>query len=826
MDSFPNYKPLNSPFKNYGVGNQSAHFSHSDNDSPSSSSTNNSQSPFVYSATRRRASSTDTSVGSQPILAKDLEDIENEQENILNSSKARRAWIRREVARRAPEYTESFTVTIFVTTWNVNGRKPIIEIRDWLLPSKLEMIDEDNQPFIGSINVGDVDIYVIGLQEVQELSGTNAVLTDPNRGRLWQHRIEMTLFAPERYVCVQSRQLVGILLLVFVRKDHEMFTRDVMVTEVGTGIMNRGGNKGGVVTRMRIYDTTLCIASCHLTAHDHNVERRNQDFHELMRKAIFMDPDVRTSPYSPYAPDPNMAHESNFTTVADHDFVFFLGDLNYRINLPVEEVMSCIHQADWKHLREYDQLNLARKAKAVFQGFEEGVLNFAPTYKHEPFGDGYEEREEGGLKRTPAWCDRVLWKAKQSSNIRQLAYQRHELYSSDHRPVLALFEAKFRRTNKNKKNQVIAEVQRMLEQRENELRPQIALSCQDISLGLVEFNIPATSTLTVTNVGRVKAKISFPPRRFPSWLRVAPPACELEPQASIELHFRILVDVDCGSSSSLSFGDEELSCTLVLHVEFGNDYFISIYGQYKKTCFGSNLERLAHPHLPFRASLDSSSIKAAFRPRIPTTKGLPCEIWRLGHVLWQRRFFAGSWDSIEGSPTFLKDLERSGRYYGEGFPFIESGDPEQALQVRECLDTGQPIPNYISGKSIAFCLCQFLRYLEDPVIPREFCSACVTAAKSASLDTVKQVVSLLPPVHQNVLIYLVELLKEFLHCYSSHRDYLFTCIPEIFSDLLLCSSMSNQDSAALEAKERANFIRMLLVDSEPAQVIFDIHVSS
>lgn len=826
MDSFPNYKPLNSPFKNNVVGYQSTNFSQSDNDSPSSFSSNNSQSPFLPQTTRRRASSTDTSVGSQPTLARDLEDIEHEQENILNSSKARRAWIRREVARRAPEYTESFTVTIFVTTWNVNGRKPIIEISDWLLPSKLEMVNENNEKYIGSINLGDVDIYVIGLQEVQELSGTNAVLTDTNRGRLWQHRIEMTLFAPERYVCVQSRQLVGILLLVFVRKDHEMFTRDVMVTEVGTGIMNRGGNKGGVVTRMRIYDTTLCIASCHLTAHDHNVERRNQDFHELMRKAIFMDPDVKSSPYSPYAPDPNFVHESNFTTVADHDFIFFLGDLNYRINLPAEEVMNCIQHGDWKYLREYDQLNLARKAKAVFQGFEEGTLNFAPTYKHEPFGDGYEEREEGGLKRTPAWCDRVLWKAKQSSNIHQIAYQRHELYSSDHRPVSALFEAKFKRTNKNKKNEVIAEVQRMLEQRENELRPQIALSCQEISLGLVEFNIPATSTLTVTNVGRVKAKISFPPRRFPSWLRVAPPACELEPQGSREIHFRVLVDVECGSSSSLSFGDEELSCTLVLHVELGNDYFISIFGQYKRTCLGSNLERLAQPHLPFRASSESSSFKAAFRPRSPTTKGLPCEIWRLGQALWQRRFFAGSWEGIEGSPSLLKDFERSGRFYGEGFPFIESGEPEQAYEVLECLDTGQSIPNHISGKSIAFCLCQFLRYLEDPVIPREFCNACVTAANSASLNTVRQVVSLLPPVHQNVLIYLVELLKEFLRCYSSHREYLFTCIPELFSELLLSSPASgDDDSTALEAKERANFIRMLLSDSEPPQVIFDVHVS-
>eukprot|EP00871_Galdieria_phlegrea_P001202 jgi/Galph1/2082/GphlegSOOS_G760.1 len=818
MDSTPNYKAQNSPFRNATSPTFGFYVTQADNESPSSSS-NNSQTPFVFNNSRKRSSSVDTSP--QPTQTRDLEDVENETENILNSAKARRTWIRKEVARRAPEYTETFDVKLFVTTWNVNGRKPIIETSDWLLPTKLEMYSEENQPYIGSIELGDIDIYVIGLQEVQELSGTNAVLTDTNRGRLWQHRIEITLFAPERYICVQSRQLVGILLLVFVRKDHEPYTRDVMVTEVGTGIMNRGGNKGGVVARMRIYDTTICIAACHLTAHDHNVERRHQDFHELMRKAIFMDPDAKSSPYSPYAPDPNSPHESNFTTVPDHDFVFFLGDLNYRINLTAEEVMSSIHQQDWKYLREFDQLNLARKANAVFQGFEEGVLNFAPTYKHEPFGDGYEEREEGGLKRTPAWCDRILYRAKVPFTVRQLSYQRHELYSSDHRPVSALFEAKFKRTNKNKKSQVIAEVQRMLEQRENELRPQLSLSSQQIYLGVVEFNIAKTSTLTITNIGRVRAKFSFPPRHFPPWLRVAPTTGDIEPQGTFDVHFRILVDMECGSSHSLSFGDEELSCTLVLHVDLGNDYFISIYGQYKKTCLGTSLERLARPHPPLRRTVDSTGIKASFRPRSQITKGLPAEVWRLGHALWTRHFVAGPMATVADS---MSTAERNNKYPADGFLFLESGEPELADVVLECLDTGELIPEWVTGKSIAFCLCQFLRYLEEPVIPGKFCYPCVAAAKSGAIETVKQVISLFPPVHQNVLFYLMELLKEFLHQFPSQRDFLLKCLPEIFSDLLFCSPVNNgQESPAIDAKERADFIRLLLMDEIPVEVIFDVN---
>lgn len=119
-----------------------------------------------------------------------------------------------------------------------------------------------------------------------------------------------------------------------------------------------------------------------------------------------------------------------------------------------EETKVLLEDNDWDTLLEKDQLNIEREAGRVFKGFKEGQILFAPTYKYTQNSDSYagETVKSRRKRRTPAWCDRILWSG---DGIEQLSYVRRESRFSDHRPVCAVFAAEIemrsRTTNRLRK---------------------------------------------------------------------------------------------------------------------------------------------------------------------------------------------------------------------------------------------------------------------------------------------------------------------------------------------------------------------------------------
>ena len=86
-------------------------------------------------------------------------------------------------------------------------------------------------------------------------------------------------------------------------------------------IIIKKGNKGGVGIRMDIFESSVCFVNTHLPAHQSEVKKRNESFHNVYSGLKF---DAR---------DTNSFH-SEIHQVIDHTHIFWMGDLNYRIDLP------------------------------------------------------------------------------------------------------------------------------------------------------------------------------------------------------------------------------------------------------------------------------------------------------------------------------------------------------------------------------------------------------------------------------------------------------------------------------------------------------------
>nr|GEW99929.1 type I inositol polyphosphate 5-phosphatase 2 isoform X2 [Tanacetum cinerariifolium] len=222
-----------------------------------------------------------------------------------------------------------------------------------------------------------------------------------------------------RYVRIVSKQMVGIYISVWVRKRLRRHINNLRVSPVGVGLMGYMGNKGSVSISMSLYQTRLCFVCSHLTS-GHKVgdeERRNSNVSEILKRTRFstvLDPDQPQ-------------------TIPCHDQIFWFGDLNYRINKQDDE--------QWNELLYSDQLCKELRRGHVFYGWNEGAIKFPPTYKYEMNSDRYvgEHPKEGEKRRTPAWCDRILWFGK---GIKQLCYDRADMRMSDHRPVSSVFAIK------------------------------------------------------------------------------------------------------------------------------------------------------------------------------------------------------------------------------------------------------------------------------------------------------------------------------------------------------------------------------------------------
>uniref|UniRef100_D1FPM0 Salivary nitrophorin n=1 Tax=Cimex lectularius TaxID=79782 RepID=D1FPM0_CIMLE len=115
------------------------------------------------------------------------------------------------------------------------------------------------------------------------------------------------------------------------------------------------------------------------------------------------------------------------------DFLFWIGDLNVRVETNATHAKSLVDQNNIDGLMAFDQLKKAKEQK-LFDGWTEPQVTFKPTYKFKPNTDEYD------LTATPSWTDRALYKSGTGKTIQPLSYNSLTNYKqTEHRPVLAKF---------------------------------------------------------------------------------------------------------------------------------------------------------------------------------------------------------------------------------------------------------------------------------------------------------------------------------------------------------------------------------------------------
>ncbi|NXJ37669.1 SHIP2 phosphatase, partial [Ciconia maguari] len=294
-------------------------------------------------------------------------------------------------------------ISVYVGTWNMGSTPPPRSLASWLTSRGLGRTQDETTACVPH------DIYVIGTQENS--------LGDREWVEFLRASLKTLMTIDYRVVALQC--LWSIKIVVLVKPEHERRISHVHTSSVKTGIANTLGNKGAVGVSFLFNGTSFGFVNCHLASGSEKTHRRNQNYSDILRSLVLGDKRL-----------------SAFDLTLRFTHLFWFGDLNYRLDMDVQDILAHITKKEFEALLAVDQLNLEREKNKVFLRFSEGDISFPPTYRYERGSrDSYmwQKFKPTGMRiNVPSWCDRILWKYSYGCT--------DDIVTSDHSPVFATFE--------------------------------------------------------------------------------------------------------------------------------------------------------------------------------------------------------------------------------------------------------------------------------------------------------------------------------------------------------------------------------------------------
>uniref|UniRef100_A0A3B5PY47 phosphatidylinositol-3,4,5-trisphosphate 5-phosphatase n=1 Tax=Xiphophorus maculatus TaxID=8083 RepID=A0A3B5PY47_XIPMA len=297
-------------------------------------------------------------------------------------------------------------ISIFIGTWNMGSVPSPKSVASWVLCRGLGKTLDEMTVTIPH------DLYVFGSQE-------NSVCD-----REWVESLRAVLKEQTEldYKPIAVQTLWSIKLAVLVKPEHENRISHVGMSSVKTGIANTLGIK---LIFSSVFHNIVCLIFCQ---GNEKIARRNQNYLDILRLLSLGDKQL-----------------SSFDISLRFTHLFWLGDLNYRLDMDIQEILNYINRKEFEPLLKVDQLNLEREKNKVFLRFAEEEISFPPTYRYERGSrDTYvwqKQKATGMRTNVPSWCDRILWKSYPETHIVCNSYGcTDDIVTSDHSPVFGTFE--------------------------------------------------------------------------------------------------------------------------------------------------------------------------------------------------------------------------------------------------------------------------------------------------------------------------------------------------------------------------------------------------
>lgn len=571
---------------------------------------------------------------------------------------------------------------------------------------------------------------------------------------------------------------------VYAKRDVAHAIRGVEWDGMCVGRAGSSEPRGNVCACVRVWDSRVSVVSSRLSSGHGNVAERCREYEELSEGL------------------------SCGGAAGEEDYVFWAGDLNFRIELGEDAIRARFAGLDYAGLAAHDQLLREQRAGTAFPGFQEAPLAFRPTCKYAGNSSIISSSSSncgGGKEHTerPAWRDRILWRVcgDAASSVTCLHYTTHDVAGSDHRPVSGVFLVRVREVDAGWRAS-----------RDAELRDLVATSgagtCADhpclevapvrVALGRVLCGTSQGQEVTLHNGGgrvvRWRAAVKWSGQE--SWLRAEPRGGTLLPGERLAVRITAAVPACAPRGGTLEGSVSFCVCCTDAGADAASaTATVAVTAECVSTCFGLSLSTLVHHHHALRDSSSKDSDNDSDSDFVPGNIPLPLpkEVWRMVDYLYREGL---------GTPNL----------------FMRGGTSvADSAAARECLDSGARFEERgVTVHGVADALLAFLDALPEPVVPVGLFAQCVEASASRAAAHAF-VTERLPPAHYSVFYYLVSFLREAVgRC--AENGLTAERAAAVFSEVLLkppgkpCGR-SCQPSACAPRNKKADFLMHFLVPS-------------